>query len=79
MGMPFGSSSSTSPASSPDFSLSITERISYFSEWRTRPLAVLPSHGAEVRFAVDDGGRAGERVVADSMAGTEGMTLLGED
>ena len=43
IGMPFGTSSRYSPASAPAFVLSITERISYFSEWRTRPLAVLPS------------------------------------
>ncbi len=42
-GMPFGFSSRYSPASSPAFVLSITARISYFSECRTRPLAVLPS------------------------------------
>ncbi len=43
IGIPFGTSSSTSPESRPAFVLSMTERISYFSEYRTRPLPVLPS------------------------------------
>ena len=43
IGIPLGTSSRYAPESSPALVLSITERISYFSECRTRPLAVLPS------------------------------------
>ena len=43
IGIPFGSSPNTAPASSPDWVLSITAAIRYRSEYRTRPLAVLPS------------------------------------
>jgi hypothetical protein len=42
-GIPFGTPSSTMPVSRPACSLSMTERISYFSECRTSPFAVLPS------------------------------------
>ena len=43
IGIPRGVSPSTSPASSPVFSLSMTATIRYFWECRTRPFAVLPS------------------------------------
>ena len=42
-GMPFGIPSRNAPASAPAHLLSMTLRISYFSECRTRPLPVLPS------------------------------------
>ena len=43
-----GTPSSTSPASRPAFVLSMTEVISYRSDWRTSPLAVLPSISAKL-------------------------------
>ena len=48
IGIPLRTPSSTSPASRPAFVLSMTDVISYRSDWRTSPFAVLPSISAKL-------------------------------
>ena len=48
IGIPLLTPSSTSPASRPALVLSMTDVISYRSDWRTSPFAVLPSISAKL-------------------------------